>query len=418
MIRFIVIVFLLLNTLHAKESVDKKINKTSSKLKSSKKSYSSIHRKMSQNAKEIIKQKKAIKIQNKYLKKLVAEIKTKEKEHKSNMLELTELTKSQDKLRKNQDFIEEELVFVIAQGVSLTVILEEDVSINAESLIETEVLQAMLKESKKRANMLNKDFFNNSKIIDILKKQTSSLEVTIANMDLKQRDLQRTQKANKKALVKLEKDKKSYKVSLKKVIKKQSALKKTLATLNIIKIDEARKAKEEKERKAAFAREQEQQSYASNKAAVVLDKNLPKVKKHASSYEAAKTKKYTGVKTIAPLDRYTITKKYGTYTDPIYGIRIFNESISLKPKTKNAKVKTVFNGKIIYADRTAVLDNVVIVEHRNGLHTIYANLSQIPPNIKTGVKVKKGSTIGRIKDELIFEVTQKSFHINPVRLFK
>ena len=168
-----------------------------------------------------------------------------------------------------------------------------------------------------------------------------------------------------------------------------------------------KKAQEEKERKIAFDSKKK-----------VSNKNLPKVKKHGSSYQAVKTKKYKGKKTIAPLDSFTITKKYGTYTDPIYGIKIFNEAISLKPKKANAKVKTVFNGKVIYAEKTNVLDNVVIIEHKNGLHTIYANLSQISPNIKKGKKVKKGYSIGRVTDELTFEVTQKSYHINPIRLFK
>jgi murein DD-endopeptidase MepM/ murein hydrolase activator NlpD len=163
-----------------------------------------------------------------------------------------------------------------------------------------------------------------------------------------------------------------------------------------------------KSKKRAFAGKEE----------ILEDTNLPKVKKHGSSYQAIKTKKYKGPKTIAPLDSYTISKKYGTYTDPIYGIKIFNESISLKPKKPNAKVKTVFNGKVIYADKTAVLNNIVIVEHKNGLHTIYANLSQISPNIKKGKKIKKGYTIGRVGEELVFEVTQKSYHINPIRLFK
>ena len=60
----------------------------------------------------------------------------------------------------------------------------------------------------------------------------------------------------------------------------------------------------------------------------------------------------------------------------------------------------------------------MIVEHDDGLHTIYADLSQIAPDISKGKKVKKGYTIGRVNDELIFEVTQKSFHINPVKLFQ
>jgi len=184
-------------------------------------------------------------------------------------------------------------------------------------------------------------------------------------------------------------------------------LKKTLAKLNIIKVDEIKKAKEAKERKRAFESKK-----------IVTQTNLPEVKKHGSSYQRVQTKKYIGRKTISPFKPYTITKRYGTYTDPIYGIKVFNESISLKPTKKGTKVKTVFNGKVIYADKTAVLDNIVIIEHKNGLHTIYANLSKISPNIKKGKKIRKGYTIGRVNDELIFEVTQKSFHINPIRLFQ
>ena len=399
---------------YAKESTDKKINKTTLKLKKSKKSRTSISKKMAVNAKAILKQKKEIREQNTFLEKLSLKIKTKEQNNKENLLKLKELAKNQDKLKSRQNSIEEELVFTIAQGVSLSVMLEEDVSLNADSLIEKEVLQSMLDASKKKANTLNKDYYSNSKLMNSLKDQISTLEVGIANMDLQQRELLRIQKANKIALASLEKSKKSYKAQVKLLLRKQNKLQSTLSKLNIIKIDEIKKAKEDEERRVAFAKEQAQKSYKK----VKLDKNLPKVKKYASSYEAVKTKKYTGVKTIAPLDSYTITKKYGTYTDPVYGIKIFNESISLRPKNSNTKVKTVFNGKVIYADKTAVLDNIVIVEHRNGLHTIYANLSQIPSNIKKGKKVKKGTTIGRIKDELIFEVTQKSFHINPIRLFK
>ena len=206
---------------------------------------------------------------------------------------------------------------------------------------------------------------------------------------------------------KLKKDKAIYTKELKGLINRQNSLKNTLEKLNLIKVDTLKKEKEAKERKKAFARKK-----------IRLNENLPKVKKHGTSYQSVKTKKYRGPKTIAPIDSYKITKKYGTYTDPIYGIKIFNESISLKPTKANARVKTVFNGKVIYADKTAVLKNIVIVEHKNGLHTIYANLSQISPNIKKGQKIKKGYTIGRVNKELIFEVTKKSYHINPIRLFQ
>jgi len=407
MIRLLLALILVVSFLNAKDDINKKISKTSSKMSSYSKNYSNINKKMAKTAKAILKQKKELEKQNRYLKKLKKELGIKESSYKENSIQLVQLKGYQSELKKEQNSIEEELVFVIAQSVSLSVVLEEDYAVNAESLMEFEVLNNMLNVSKERAKKLNKKFYSNSKNIDVLKGHTHKLEVAISNIDKKRKKLLKTKKANKKALKKLELAKSSYKKELKKLISKQNALKKTLAQLNIIKIDEAKKAKQEKERKAAFKRK-----------SIVSNENLPKVKKHGSSYQAVKTKKYRGPKTIAPLDSYTMTKKYGTYTDPIYGIKIFNESISLKPRKANSKVKTVFNGKIIYADKTAVLDNIVIVEHKDGLHTIYANLSQISPNVKKGKKIKKGYTIGRVSDELVFEVTQKSYHINPIRLFQ
>jgi len=405
--RFFVLFLTLTLLLFGKSAIDNKISKTSSKLNTYNKNYSNINKKMAKTARDILKQKKALVRSTKRLKILKADLAIKELSYKNNISQLKIMKNSQSKLKSRQDKIEEELVFTIAKSVSLSVVIDEKSPKSEESLIEFEVLKSMLKKAKIKADTLSKKFFTNAKDIDSLNIQASSLEVAISSIDSKRRELLKTQKSNKKALQKLTIAKSSYKKKLKALLNRQSVLKKTLASLNIVKIDEAKKRKLEKERKAAFKSKK-----------IKLDTNLPKVKKHGNSYQAVKTMKYRGAKTIAPLDSYAITKKYGTYTDPIYGIKIFNESISLKPKYQNAKVKTVFNGKVIYADKTAVLNNIVIVEHKHGLHTIYANLSQIAPNIKKGKKIKKGYTIGRVKDELVFEVTQKSYHINPIRLFK
>ncbi len=405
--RFFVLVFLFFACSLYANSIDKKIKSTNTKLSQYSRSYSSLNKKMANIAKAILDQKRALVKQEKYLKKLQEELSMKELKYKDNIYQLKLMKKSQDDLLTKQKIIEDKLVFVIAKSVSLSVILDEEFTPNEESLMEFEVLKAMLKKEKDKAKILNEQFMKNSNEMDSLNKQASRLKVVISNIDVKRKKLLKTKAEKKKALAKLTKDKKAYKKKVQTLLKRQNQLKNTLAKLNIIKIDEIKRAKEEKERQRAFAKKR-----------IHLDKNRLKVKKHGSSYQAQKTKRYRGSKTIAPLDNYTITKKYGTYTDPIYGIKIFNESISMKSKYPNAKVKTVFNGKVIYAAKTAVLKNIVIVEHKNGLHTIYANLSQISPNTKKGKKIKKGYTIGRVKDELIFEVTQKSYHINPIRLLR
>jgi len=406
MIRVFLIFIFATVALHAKNDIDSKINQTSSELDSYSKNTSELNKKMDETAQAILIQKKELEIQNEYLKKIKEELSEKESSYNDNLGELKALKESQGTLKNEQNSIEEDLVFVIAQSVSLSIILEEEYAVSSESLIEFEVLKKMLETSKIRVKELNGRYFENSKDIDVLNKFTMNLESSISNTDKKRKELIKTQEENKKSLAKLELAKNSYKEELRTILKKQDSLKKTLSQLNIIKIDEANRAKEDASREEAFEDKGPK------------DTSLPNVKKVGSSYEAVQTAKYSGEKTIAPLDTYTISKKYGTYTDPVYGIKIFNESISLKPTQNDAKVKTVFNGKVIYADKTAVLDNVVIVEHINGLHTIYANLSQISPNIKKGTRIKQGYTIGRVKDELVFEVTQKSAHINPSTLFE
>ena len=200
----------------------------------------------------------------------------------------------------------------------------------------------------------------------------------------------------------MQKDKKKYKRSIKKLLAQKRALSNTLAQLNIIQSAETKKSKQSK------------RSKSSRKTKGVS----AKVTKKGSSYQRVKSKKYRGKKTIAPLSGYRLVKKFGPYTDPIYKIKIYNESVSLQPNQRNAKVKTVLNGKVILAKKTQLLDNVVIIKHSNGLHTIYAHLDQIAPTIKKGKKVKRGSTIGRVNHELIFEVTQDSYHIDPMSLIK
>ena len=407
MILKFIALFLLTFTLCAKSNIDSKIKNTNNKINNFSKNYTKINKKMANNARAILKQKKSILKQEKFLKELKIELENKEKVYELDTKRLKSLEGSKEALQVSRDKLEQDLVFTIAQSVSLSVILEENYVSGEESLIEDEVLKLMLRNSKNMVKKLNKDFYENNTKIDKLSSEISSLEISIAIINAKRKKLVKVQAKNKKALAKLKKAKQSYKKELKQVLLQQDTLKRTLEKLNIIKVDEIAKAKQEAARKRAF-----------NAKKVLDNKNLPKVKKHGSSYQAIKTRKYRGKKTIAPFSPYTITKKYGTYKDPIYGIKVFNESISLKPKKKNTKVKTVFNGKVIYADKTAVLKNIVIVEHKNGLHTIYANLSQISPNIKKGKKIKKGYTIGRVSDELVFEVTQKSYHINPIRLFK
>jgi len=143
-----------------------------------------------------------------------------------------------------------------------------------------------------------------------------------------------------------------------------------------------------------------------------------KVRQIGSSYQKGSIAKYKGKKTIAPLKSYTVARKFGTFIDPIYKIKIFNEAVILKPKKPNAVVRNVLPGRVVYASKIPMLDNVVIIEHQNKLHTIYAHLTKIAPTIKVGKKIQKAYAIGRVDNKLKFEVTQEEKHINPMELIR
>ncbi len=91
----------------------------------------------------------------------------------------------------------------------------------------------------------------------------------------------------------------------------------------------------------------------------------------------------------------------------------------MKPKKANSKVYNVLKGKIVYAKKNSgTLENVVIVQHKNGLHTIYSHLDQIAPTLKTGKWIKKGFVVGRVSNTLMFQATKNNKYINPKDLFR
>ncbi|NPA73975.1 MAG: M23 family metallopeptidase [Epsilonproteobacteria bacterium] len=216
-------------------------------------------------------------------------------------------------------------------------------------------------------------------------------------MEKKRKYLTSIKQKREKTIKYLKYQKVSYDKKLSRIFSEQRAIQKTLNELNILK-----------------------KKMVDNRKKEVLKSNINNqtVRQIGTSYQASRMVKYRGPKTIAPLRSFYIKRKFGTYFDPIYKIKIFNESVILGSKIPNAKVRNVLNGKVVFAKSTPMLDNVVIVENSNGIHTIYAHLSKIAPTIKKGKRIKKGYIIGRIKDELTFEVTQKNKHINPLRLIR
>lgn len=126
-----------------------------------------------------------------------------------------------------------------------------------------------------------------------------------------------------------------------------------------------------------------------------------------------KVGKYKGERTISPLEGAVVVRPFGIYNDPEYNIAVFNESVTLKPSQSKA-VQAVFDGKVSFAGKSRGLDKVVVLAHKNGLHTVYAGLDTISPSVHTGVSFGKGDTLGMAKKQLLFQVTQNGKVVNPL----
>jgi len=435
---------------------------TTSKIKNSKKTLSATssekkkaNRRLGKIAKDIKSAEKDVVYLEKKIEKLAdSKVKT-EKKYEKLKKELSTFEQdfaetSQSLERKRKKFIS-----LLSEQFSIVFAMEQAHEPTRKSIMLHEVYTAYKKQNTQSLASLRSD-------ISTLKKRKKSklylrnkTKKEIANI-IKKRDSYAQKKAAKeKLLKKLSVDEEKYNAKLEKIVDKQNSLRSTLAKLNILQtqeVEEARKiaaAKKEamrlekerqrnirkakalaraKARKAkealrkAKTEEQRVKARIAAKEAEVEKKKVykesAKVRQINSSYTKSKTYKYRGDKTISPLAGAKVIKKFGTYVDPIYKIKIFNESITLKSNTRNAKVKNILNGKVVFAGKSSMLGKVVVVSHNHKMHTVYAGLSKIAPTIRVGSKIKRGYIVGKVTEKLIFQATKNSKHINPLKLIK
>ncbi|MCH3701055.1 murein hydrolase activator EnvC family protein [Campylobacter lari] len=315
---------------------------------------------------------------------------------KTQIKALEQLNAQNKDLLQNKNKIEGKIIDLIAKDFAYDLAIPKNYIESEDSIIALELVGVLDKIFKEEFYQISKDYENISKKIE--EKQT---QITTINNNLKAYkdqidELKNLRKKQEQEIAKQKTDKEIYTRKLSNLQVQQQELRKTLNKLKIIKEKEEEKLAQKKEDK----------------------KPSSNVKQVGSSYQTSSVKRYSGPKTIAPLESYTVKQKFGNYVDPIYNIKIYNENVVLKSDSANAAVRNVLDGKVVFAKATPTLKQVVIVENKDGIHTIYAHLDKIAPGVKVGRNIKKGYIIGRVESDLTFEVTQKNFHINPLEMIK
>jgi septal ring factor EnvC (AmiA/AmiB activator) len=427
MIKLILAIALIFNFLNASsKSIEKKIETNKSILDKSKSRKMRTTLKIKLLAKQIESQNQELT----NLEKQIINVNNDIKKHQ-NLLDTSRenLNKLQEKsknLIEKKKTNEEQIVDTIIENFTSSIAIKLAKESSEKELIDKEIYTLLSQHSKDEILKLN----NNYETITLNKKENEkkidTIKEYIEERTKKKVELNKLINEHSNSIKSLENKHETYQKELKSVIKKQQELSSLLSQLNILKSKELEKEKARRERARLLAlkkkREQQRKGQSNTKNEVqkryAQDIDLD-VRMLGSSTRGVKISRYRGKKTISPLKSFKVIKKFGKYYDPVYKIKLFNESVILKTDKPKAKVFAIFNGKIVYAKKNAgMLENVVIVQHSNGLHTIYSHLDEIAPTLKVGKWIKKGYVIGRVSDTLNFQATKNSFHVNPKDLFR
>ncbi len=400
--RLLLIVAIFASSL-AGASIDRKITKSKQKLTETKRAYSSMDKKLARIAKKISSNRKKLKELDSIIEKLDKEIESSSKRYEEGQKRLLQIDKEIEELQKRRELQEKRLVELMANRYILGEIKRQKGVESPEDVIESETLKVLARYDSRRLNQMQQEYEKTLLQSKKLLAEAETVRKMIERLEERKAKAAKEKARRHRLEAKLKREKREYQARLEKLQKEESDLRKTLARLNILKKERTGKIKE-------------RTTVSESTKRAIASGDKIKVRTIGSSYQKHAVGRYRGKKTISPVGRAKVVKRFGSYIDPVYKIRIFNESVTLKPYRKNAKVKNVLNGKVVFVKDTKMLGKVVIIEHRNNLHTIYAKMSKIAPTIKEGKKVKKGYVIGRVEKELMFEVTQKERHINPLEL--
>ena len=424
-------------------TTDKKIKKSETNLNKSVKEQKEMSGQLDKIAKNIKNANRDNKAVNKKLEVLSQKYSQNKETYQASKKSLAEYDQNLKAINQKIKEENKKFVEVLANQSSVIHAMNQSHDPTRESIVMQEAYRLLKKQNTKELAELKQQIDRNKVQKRKITRKRTSVKKKIDKM-AKQRKEYEVQKNTKKKLLKsLASDEGKYRQKLQKEMDKQNALRSALAELNILQkkeVEEERRiAAEQKaamlaeeKRKQAERKEREQaraEARKKGKKVVYTTKKTTKkatkvketpadrnVRKVGSSYKKDKIYAYRGGKTISPIRGAKLVKKFGTYVDPIYKIKIFNESVTLRAPSSNAKVRNILNGKVVFAGSSSMLGKVVVVSHSGKMHTIYAGLSKIAPTVRKGSKIKKGYVIGKVSRKLIFEATKNSKHINPMRL--
>ncbi len=117
-----------------------------------------------------------------------------------------------------------------------------------------------------------------------------------------------------------------------------------------------------------------------------------------------------------------IAVPYGSQKDPQFSTPVFRNGVHIQT-TANSDARCVYEGKVIFAEWFTGFGQLIIINHGNGYHTLYGNLSEIFSHV--GDIIKASQVIGKVGTSgilnapgLYFEIRYKGKPLDPAQWLK
>jgi septal ring factor EnvC (AmiA/AmiB activator) len=336
-------------------------------------------------------------------------------EFQQKMKQIEEYEAQKNRLVNEKTEIEKKLVEIMSKDLAASVVITENTPNDQDDIIKSQLSRNLSKVVGDHVKKLKAEYVQRGQMIKELEVKVRAIKMSVLALEQKKNQLARTKDDKIKLIAKIQKQVEAYKQRLQAIAKEQQQARETLERLNILK------------RQKLVEAQKKPTPTASGQTKPLAKGDVPDIKISeadlngdirmlGSSYQPAKAVHYGGKKVPAPIDDFRIVKHFGPYIDPIYKIRIHNDSVQMRANGQDVIVKNILDGKVVFAKEVASLGNVVIVQHEGNLHSIYAHLTKIAPTIAAGKKIPQGFAVGRINKELTFEVTKEDVPINPLEV--
>lgn len=144
--------------------------------------------------------------------------------------------------------------------------------------------------------------------------------------------------------------------------------------------------------------------------------------------ESSKTDTYSGTGFLRRKGRLSFPAEgklaipYGSQKDPQFNTPVFRNGIHIQTDS-NTDAKSVYKGRVIFAEWFKGFGQLVIINHGSGYHTLYGNLSEIFSHV--GDIIKEKQVLGKVGTSgilnapgLYFEIRYRGKPLDPTQWLK